>query len=395
MSDLYLKPLNSQDIIHLNEDPTEVQTQDNQSLSSRLPLHTDLVKVYLKEIGRIPLYTPAQEIAEAHKIQSYLKLVKRREKLAQKGDQILCQFQDLLNFRHQLIAKLGHVPTLKQWAKFAAMEISILKQNLEAGKSHWANLMGLTVAELEQIEKAGLEAKENMIKANLRLVVSIAKKYQHRGIELLDLIQEGALGLERAVEKFDPTKGYRFSTYSYWWIRQGMTRSIATSSRTIRLPVHVTEKLNKIKKVQRELSQKLGRSATIEEMAQELKMTPEEIRETFQKVPFSISLDMKIGNERDTELGDLLETELDTPETTLIREALQRDLTCLLAELTSREREVICLRFGFTDGKSHSLASIARILELSRERIRQIEAKAMQKLRHPKLRLRIQDYLDN
>jgi RNA polymerase nonessential primary-like sigma factor len=398
MTQSYIKETQFNKFIHLTDEllevPPDVNYQEEIAPSGR-SMSTDLVKVYLQEIGRIPLYTPAQEVSEAQKIQAYVKLVSVREALVKKGDRLLNQYQEILTIRNQLTSKLGHSPSWLGWAQAVGMEVKELKQILKLAKTHWATSTNLTVEELETIEKKGLLAKQNMIKANLRLVVSVAKKYQNRGLELLDLIQEGTIGLERAVEKFDPTKGYRFSTYAYWWIRQGMTRAIATSSRVIRLPVHVTEKLNKIKKAQRELSEVKGRTATLEEIGQELNISVEEIRDTFRKVPLSISLDMKVGHEKDTNLGDLLETHVETPESLLIQESLHNDINYMLAELTNREREVIRLRFGLADGKSHSLADIGRILDLSRERVRQVESKAMQKLRHPKYRLRIQDYLDN
>jgi RNA polymerase nonessential primary-like sigma factor len=355
---------------------------------------TDLVRLYLQEIGRVRLLGRDEEVAEAQKVQRYMRLLEQRNEAAIAEVEPIKRYVHLLDTRDRLTSSLGHRPSLERWATTAGVAVSDLKPIMAAGKHHWAELVQLPVAELEVIQTEGLESKEHMIKANLRLVVSVAKKYQNRGLELLDLIQEGTLGLERAVEKFDPTKGYRFSTYAYWWIRQGITRAIATQSRTIRLPVHITEKLNKIKKAQRKISQEKGRTATIEDIALEMEMTAPQVREVLLRVPRSVSLETKVGKEKDTELGDLLETEDISPEDLLMRESLRRDLLHLLADLTTRERDVIQMRFGLDDGQPYSLAEIGRALDLSRERVRQIEAKALQKLRQPKRRNRVRDYLE-
>ncbi|AKE64919.1 Group 2 RNA polymerase sigma factor, Cyanobacteria-specific RpoD-like sigma factor, type-7 [Microcystis aeruginosa NIES-2549] len=355
---------------------------------------TDLVRLYLQDIGRVPLLKRDEEVEQAQQVQRHLSLLKFRATAVKQGDAQVQQFVKLIEIRDQLTAQLAHRPSLERWAKTAQINVSELKNALKAGKQHWAHLVGLEVGELEEIIALGTRAKEQMIKANLRLVVSVAKKYQNRGLELLDLIQEGTLGLERAVEKFDPSKGYRFSTYAYWWIRQGITRAIATQSRIIRLPVHITEKLNKIKKAQRKISQMRGRTATVEEIAQELAMTPEAVRELLMKVPRSVSLEIKVGKEKDTELIDILETEEVSSENRLVYESLQKDMRELLGDLTTREREVIELRYGFLDGKSHSLGDIGRTLELSRERVRQIESKALQKLRQPQRCNQIRDYFE-
>jgi len=356
---------------------------------------TDLVRLYLQEIGRVRLLGRDEEVSEAQNVQRYLRLIELRDTAAQTEGGELQTYVRLIKTRDRLAAQLGHRPSLERWAATAGVEVAQLKPLMAQGKRHWAELAEITVEELEQVQARGLRAKDHMIKANLRLVVSVAKKYQNRGLELLDLIQEGTLGLERAVEKFDPTRGYRFSTYSYWWIRQGITRAIATQSRTIRLPVHITEKLNKIKKAQRQISQEKSRTATIDDIAAELDMTPAQIREVLLRVPRSVSLETKVGTDKDTELGDLLETEDVTPEELLMRESLHRDLQQLLADLTSRERDVISMRYGLGDGHPYSLAEIGRALELSRERVRQIEAKALQKLRQPKRRNRVRDYLES
>ncbi len=355
---------------------------------------TDLVRLYLQEIGRVQLLGRDEEVAEAQRVQRYMRLVELRVELAQTATGPIQRYVELVDAHDRLTSTLGHRPSLERWAKEAGVAVFELKPILAEGKRHWAELANLTVAELEEIQTAGTRSKEHMIKANLRLVVSVAKKYQNRGLELLDLIQEGTLGLERAVEKFDPTKGYRFSTYAYWWIRQGITRAIATQSRTIRLPVHITEKLNKIKKAQRKISQEKGRTATMEDIAKELEMDAAQVRDVLLRVPRSVSLETKVGKEKDTELGDLLETDDISPEDTLMRESLRRELEQLLADLTSRERDVIQMRFGLGDGQPYSLADIGRALDLSRERVRQIEAKALQKLRQPKRRNRVRDYLE-
>ncbi|WP_017316718.1 RNA polymerase sigma factor SigC [Mastigocladopsis repens] len=369
-------------------DPASFATHPNRK-------STDLVRLYLQEIGRVRLLGRDEEVSEAQKVQRYLRMRILLSKAAEQGDEVIAPYLRLIEVQERLASGLGHRPSIERWARTAGVEVFELKQIIGLGKRRWAEIAKMTVEELEKIQSNGLQAKEHMIKANLRLVVSVAKKYQNRGLELLDLVQEGTLGLERAVEKFDPTKGYRFSTYAYWWIRQGITRAIATSSRTIRLPVHITEKLNKIKKAQRKIAQEKGRTPTLEDLAQELEMTPTQVREVLLRVPRSVSLETKVGKDKDTELGELLETDTITPEETLMRESLHKDLHNLLADLTSRERDVILMRFGLADGHPYSLAEIGRALDLSRERVRQIESKALQKLRQPKRRNLIRDYLES
>ncbi len=390
----------SEDIEQIIDKPetNELEMEDGETENAQKSTNrstTDLVRLYLQEIGRVDLLERDQEVSEAQKVKRYVELWELLNESAKEEEGVIQCYVQLIEIRNRLTAQLGHRPSLERWAKAADIPVVELKPALTAGKLRWAELAGLTVKELEQAQSNGIKAKDHMINANLRLVVSVAKKYQNRGLELLDLIQEGTLGLERAVEKFDPRRGYRFSTYAYWWIRQGITRAIATQSRTIRLPVHITEKLNKIKKAQRKISQEKGRIAKLEDIAQELKMTPTQVREVLLKVPRSISLETKVGSDKDTELGELLETEDASPEEMLMRESLVQALKGLLEDLTQREKSVISMRYGLGDGNPYSLSEIGRSLKLSRERVRQIEAKALQKLRQPKRRSQVQDYLES
>lgn len=354
----------------------------------------DLMRLYLQEIGQVDLLEKEQEVSAAKKVQNYIQLLELRNKAAKQEKEIQC-YVELMTIYDRLTAHLGHKPSFERWVKAGNVSMVELKQIIATGKLRWAELTGFSVKELEQIQTEGIKARNQMINANLRLVVSVAKKYQNRGLELLDLIQEGTLGLERAVEKFDPRRGYRFSTYAYWWIRQGITRAIATQSRTIRLPIHITEKLNRIKKAQRKIFQEKGYTAKVEEIARELKMTPAQVRAVLAKVPHSISLETKVGSDKDTELGELIETEGPSPEEVLMRESLIQALKKLLLDLTKRERSVISMRYGLEDGHPYSLSEIGHALNLSRERVRQIEVKALQKLRQPKHRNQVQDYLES
>ncbi len=304
----------------------------------------DPVRMYLKEIGKVPLLTAAEEIDLAMKIE----------------------------------------------AGVAATE------ELDRAEDEGIELERREKRRLDRIEQVGIDAKQQLIEANLRLVVSIAKRYVGRGMLFLDLIQEGNLGLIRAVEKFDYTKGFKFSTYATWWIRQAITRAIADQARTIRIPVHMVETINKLVRIQRQLLQELGREPSPEEIGKEMGLPAERVREIQKISQEPVSLETPIGEEEDSQLGDFIEDDAAVvPPDAASFSMLQEQLSKVLDGLAERERKVISLRFGLEDGHPRTLEEVGREFGVTRERIRQIESKTLAKLRHPSRSSKLKDYLED
>ena len=309
-------------------------------------MDADLVRSYLRDIGRVPLLTHEQEITLGRQVQELVALEELEAELTLRAG--------------------GEKPSPEQLAVEAGLTVPLLKRRMQVGR----------------------RAKERMVAANLRLVVSVAKKYTKRNMELLDLIQEGTIGLVRGVEKFDPTRGYKFSTYAYWWIRQGITRAIAEKSRSIRLPIHITETLNKLKKGQRELSQELGRTPTVSELARAVELPEEEVKDLLCRARQPVSLETKVGDGEDTELLDLLAGDGVLPDEIVDGECLKGDLRALVEQLPELQAQVLRMRYGMEGEEPMSLTSIARELGMSRDKTRNLERRALEGIRNRSRELR-------
>jgi RNA polymerase primary sigma factor len=322
------------------EEEEPVKEAPTKKTTSSKATASDPVRMYLKEIGRVPLLTAEEEVYLAKKIEA---------------------------------------------GKEAEKKLKLLKDKLSPEERR----------KLERQKQEGLRAKQKLIESNLRLVVSIAKKYVGRGLLFLDLIQEGNLGLIRAVEKFDYHKGYKFSTYATWWIRQAITRAIADQARTIRVPVHMVETINKLLRTQRQLLQELGREPTPEEVAEKMGITPEKVREILKIAQEPVSLETPIGEEEDSELGDFIEDKsAEAPLEKAASSLLKEDLRKVLEGLSERERKVIEYRFGLSDGNPRTLEEVGKVFGVTRERIRQIESKTLKKLQHPHRSQKLKDYIE-
>ena len=330
------------DELDAEEFAREARSARDEELALKAPTN-DPVRMYLKEIGKVPLLTAEQEVILAKAIDE------------------------------------GEAATAE----------------IDKATDNGRKLTPTRMRELQRVERHGQLAKKKLIEANLRLVVSIAKRYVGRGMMFLDLIQEGNLGLIRAVEKFDYNKGFKFSTYATWWIRQAITRAIADQARTIRIPVHMVETINKLIRIQRQLLQDLGREPTPEEIGREMEFSPEKVREILKVSQEPVSLETPIGEEEDSHLGDFIEdSDAVVPVDAASFILLQEQLDSVLHTLSEREKKVIQLRFGLTDGHPRTLEEVGREFGVTRERIRQIESKTLSKLRHPSRSQKLRDYLE-
>ena len=330
------------DELDAEEFAREARSARDEELALKAPTN-DPVRMYLKEIGKVPLLTAEQEVILAKAIDE------------------------------------GEAATAE----------------IDKATDNGRKLSSTRLRELQRTERHGQLAKKKLIEANLRLVVSIAKRYVGRGMLFLDLIQEGNLGLIRAVEKFDYNKGFKFSTYATWWIRQAITRAIADQARTIRIPVHMVETINKLIRIQRQLLQDLGREPTPEEIGKEMEFSPEKVREILKVSQEPVSLETPIGEEEDSHLGDFIEdSDAVVPVDAASFILLQEQLDSVLHTLSEREKKVIQLRFGLTDGHPRTLEEVGREFGVTRERIRQIESKTLSKLRHPSRSQKLRDYLE-
>jgi RNA polymerase primary sigma factor len=330
------------DELDAEEFAREARSARDEELALKAPTN-DPVRMYLKEIGKVPLLTAEQEVILAKAIDE------------------------------------GEAATAE----------------IDKATDNGRKLSPTRMRELQRTERHGQLAKKKLIEANLRLVVSIAKRYVGRGMLFLDLIQEGNLGLIRAVEKFDYNKGFKFSTYATWWIRQAITRAIADQARTIRIPVHMVETINKLIRIQRQLLQDLGREPTPEEIGREMEFSPEKVREILKVSQEPVSLETPIGEEEDSHLGDFIEdSDAVVPVDAASFILLQEQLDSVLHTLSEREKKVIQLRFGLTDGHPRTLEEVGREFGVTRERIRQIESKTLSKLRHPSRSQKLRDYLE-
>ena len=349
--DIDLDAVDDDDIVITDEDEVDIENLDL-SVPDGISIE-DPVRMYLKEIGKVPLLTADEEIGLAKDME------------------------------------LGDA------AKAESDELNAELEGLEDKENGRAAEIKARLKELKPAMDAGDNAKKRLAEANLRLVVSIAKRYVGRGMLFLDLIQEGNLGLIKAVEKFDYTKGYKFSTYATWWIRQAITRAIADQARTIRIPVHMVETINKLIRVSRQLLQEKGREPMPEEIAEEMGMPVERVREILKISQEPVSLETPIGEEEDSHLGDFIQDDnVPAPAEAATQLLLREQLNKVLDSLTEREQKVLRLRFGLDDGRARTLEEVGREFNVTRERIRQIEAKALRKLRHPSRSKQLKDYLE-